>query len=223
MMIKNTEVFENMGELDRQALEEKIKEAEKKERKEMRKKQKEKLKKEKESFFSDFKKFITKGNVLDLAVAVVISTAFNAIVNGLVKYIITPFVTYFTSGVSIEEWEYVLRPEVLDAEGAVELAKISIQYGLWIQAIVDFLIIALSVFAAVRIIRKTERKLNEKEILKKEEEAAQKKAEEDAKAAEAKAAADAKAAEEQAIRDEFYANVREQAALLREIRDSVKK
>ena len=65
--------------------------------------------------------------------------------------------------------------------------------------------------------------LNEKEILKKEAEAAQKKAEEDAKAAEAKAAADAKAAEEQAIRDEFYANVREQAALLREIRDSVKK
>ena len=212
-----------MGELDKKAMDEKIQKAEKAEMKAKLKAKKEKLKKEKDSFFTDFKKFITKGNVLDLAVAVVISTAFNAIVNGLVKYIITPFVTYFTSGVSIEEWEYVLRPETLDAEGAVELAKISIQYGLWIQAIVDFLIIALSVFAAVRIIRKTERKLNEKEILKQEAEAAKKKAEEDAKAAEAKAAADAKAAAEQAIRDEFYANVREQAALLREIRDSVKK
>ena len=201
-----------MGELDKKALDEKIKAAEKKEKKELLKKQREKLKKERVSFFTDFKKFITKGNVLDLAVAVVISTAFNAIVNGLVKYIITPFVTYFTSGVSIEEWEYVLRPEVLDAEGAVELAKISIQYGLWLQAIVDFLIIALSVFAAVRLIRSTERKLNAKEIQKQEAEAAKKKAEEDAKAA-----------EEQAIRDEFYANVREQAALLREIRDSVKK
>ena len=149
-----------MGELDKKALEAKIKEAEKQEKKEMRRKQKEMLKKEKVSFFADFKKFITKGNVLDLAVAVVISTAFNAIVNGLVKYIITPFVTYFTSGVSIEEWEYILRSEVLDAEGAVEVAKISIQYGLWLQAIVDFLIIALSVFVAVRLIRKTERRLN---------------------------------------------------------------
>ena len=212
-----------MGEADKKAMEAKIKEAEKRERKELRKRQKELMKKEKVSFFADFKKFITKGNVLDLAVAVVISTAFNAIVNGLVKNIITPFVTYFTSGVSIDEWEYVLRPEVLDAEGAVEAAKISIQYGLWLQTIVDFLIIALSVFAAVRIIRKAERKLNAKEIAKQEAEAAQKKAEEDAKAAEAKAQADAAAAEEKAIRDEFYANIREQSELLRDIRASLKK
>ena len=212
-----------MGEADKKAMEAKIKEAEKRERKEFRKRQKELMKKEKVSFFADFKKFITKGNVLDLAVAVVISTAFNAIVNGLVKNIITPFVTYFTSGVSIDEWEYVLRSEVLDAEGAVEVAKISIQYGLWLQTIVDFLIIALSVFAAVRIIRKTERKLNAKEIAKQEAEAAQKKAEEDAKAAEAKAQADAAAAEEKAIRDEFYANIREQSELLRDICASLKK
>lgn len=212
-----------MGEADKKAMDAKIKEAEKRERKELRKRQRELMKKEKVSFFADFKKFITKGNVLDLAVAVVISTAFNAIVNGLVKNIITPFVTYFTSGVSIEEWEYVLRPEVLDAEGAVEAAKISIQYGLWLQTIVDFLIIALSVFAAVRIIRKAERKLNAKEIAKQEAEAAQKKAEEEAKAAEAKAQADAAAAEEKAIRDEFYANIREQSELLRDIRASLKK
>ena len=208
-----------MGELDKKAMNEKIAEGEKAERKALRKRQKELLKKEKVSFWADFKKFITKGNVLDLAVAVVISTAFNAIVNGLVKNIITPFVTYFTSGVSINEWEYILREEVLDAEGAVEVAKISIQYGLWLQTIVDFLIIALSVFAAVRLIRKAERKLNAKEIAKKEAEAAKKKADDDAKAAEAKAIADA----EKAARDEFYANVKEQSELLREIRESLKK
>ena len=212
-----------MGAADKKAMDEKIEAGQEKERKALLKRQKELLKKEKVSFFTDFKKFITKGNVLDLAVGMVIATAFNAIVNGLVKNIITPVVTYFTSGVSINEWEYVLREEVLDAEGAVELSKISIQYGLWLQAIVDFLIIALSVFVAVRIIRKAERKLNAREIAKKEAEEAKKKAEEDAKAAEAKAAADAAAAEEKAIRDEFYANVREQAALLREIRDNMKK
>lgn len=212
-----------MGEADKKEMEQKIKEAEKAERRALRKKQKELLKQERVSFFADFKKFITKGNVLDLAVAVVISTAFNAIVNGLVKNIITPFVTYFTSGVSIEEWEYVLREAVPATETAAEVTKISIQYGLWIQAIVDFFIIALSVFAAVRIIRKMERKLNAKEIAKKEAEEAKKKAEDDAKAAAAKAEADAKAAAEQAIRDEFYANIREQSALLRDIRESLKK
>ena len=212
-----------MGRADREALEEKIRKGEEKEMKEKIKQQKEKIKKERVSFFADFKKFITKGNVLDMAVAVVVATAFNAIVNGLVKYIITPLVTYFTSGVSINEWEYILRQEVLDAEGAVEVTKISIQYGLWLQAILDFFIIALSVFAAVRIIRKMERRLNAKEIARKEAEAAAKKAEEDAKAAAAAEAAAEKAAAEKAIQDEFYANIREQSALLREIKESLKK
>lgn len=212
-----------MGRADREALEEKIRKGEEREMKEKIKEKKAKIKKERVSFFSDFKKFITKGNVLDMAVAVVVATAFNAIVNGLVKQIITPLVTFFTSGVSINEWEYVLREEVLNAEGAVELSKISIQYGLWLQSILDFLIIAFTVFVLVRVIKGMERKLNAKEIAKKEAEAAALKAEADAKAAAEAAAAAEKAAAEQAIKDEFYANVREQAALLREIRDSVKK
>lgn len=212
-----------MGIADKRVIDQKIEEGEKAEKKALLKRQKELMKKEKISFFADFKKFITKGNVLDLAVGMVIATAFNAIVNGLVKNIITPCVTYFTSGVSINEWEYILREEVKNAEGVVEVTKISVQYGLWLQAIVDFFIIALSVFVAVRVIRKMERKLNAKEIAKKEAEAAAKKAEEDEKAAAAKAAADAKAAEEKAILDEFYANVREQSALLRDIREALKK
>ena len=212
-----------MGRADREALEEKIRKGEEREMKEKIKEKKEKIKKERISFFTDFKKFITKGNVLDMAVAVVVATAFNAIVNGLVKQIITPLVTYFTSGVSINEWEYVLREEVLNAEGAVEVSKISIQYGLWLQSILDFLIIAFTVFVLVRVIKGMERKLNAKEIAKKEAEAAAQKAEADAKAAVEAAAAAEKAAAEQAIKDEFYANVREQAALLREIRDSMKK
>lgn len=212
-----------MGRADREALEEKIRKGEEREMKEKIKEKKEKIKKERISFFTDFKKFITKGNVLDMAVAVVVATAFNAIVNGLVKQIITPLVTYFTSGVSINEWEYVLREEVLNAEGAVEVSKISIQYGLWLQSILDFLIIAFTVFVLVRVIKGMERKLNAKEIAKKEAEDAAQKAEADAKAAAEAAAAAEKAAAEQAIKDEFYANVREQAALLREIRDSMKK
>ena len=187
----------------------------------MRKKMEKGLKKMKQKgdgFFADFKKFITKGNVLDLAVAVVMATAFNAIVTGLVKYIITPLITYATSGVSINEWEWVIREASNNAAG-VEIPKISVQYGLFLQAILDFLIIAFCIFLALRIIRNAERKLNAKKIAEAEAEAAKKKAEEDAKAAEAKAAEEAKAATEA----EFYANVREQSALLREIRDAMGK
>ena len=212
-----------MGKADKEVIEKKIQDAENLEKKEKRKKTREKLKKERVSFMSDFKKFITKGNVLDMAVGVVIGTAFNAIVNGLVKQVITPFVTYFTSGVSIDEWKYVLKEEVLDLEGNVTSAEIASQYGLWIQSIIDFLIIAFTVFVMVRVIRNTERRLRAKELAEEAEAAAKKKAAEEEKAAAAKAEADAKAAAEKAALEEFYANVKEQSRLLREISESVKK
>ena len=172
-----------MGREDKDIIEERIREGEAEERREKRKKRRERMKKEQSSFFADFKKFITKGNVLDMAVAVVIANSFNAIVNGLVKNIITPIITSLTSGVSIEEWKWVLKEAVLDAEGVITEAEIAVSYGLWLQAIVDFFIIALSVFAAVRIIKGVEKKLKAKELAKAEEAAAAKKAEEDAKAA----------------------------------------
>ena len=211
-----------MGRLDKEALEEKIKEGEKEERKNRRKQKLEKIKKERVSFFADFKKFITKGNVLDMAVGVVIATAFNAIVNGLVKYVITPFITYLTSGKSIEEWEFILREASVDEAGA-EIAKISVQYGLWLQTIVDFLIIALSVFVAVRVIRGFERRLQAREIAQKEAEAAEKAALEAAKAEEAKLAEAQKAKAALAEKEDYLNNIREQSALLREIAASLKK
>ena len=203
-----------MGKLDQIAMEEKIRKGKEKEMKEKRKQTKEKIKKEKVSFFTDFKNFITKGNVLDLAVAVVISTAFNAIVTGLVKYIITPFITNLTSGQSIEEWSYILKEAEIDPI-TLEVIKpeIAIQYGLWIQTIVDFLIIAFSIFVVVRLIKNIERKMKAKEIAEQEAAAAKQ------KKADAKAAAEAAAAA-QAEKDalaEFYANVKEQTALLKDI------
>ncbi len=174
-------------------------------------------------FFADFKAFIMKGNVLDLAVAVVVGAAFNAITNGLVKNIITPVMTYFTSGVSIDEWEVVLKEAVLDEAGAVLTEKISIQYGLWLQTIIDFIIIAFSVFLVVRILRNAEKRMNAKKQAEEDAAAAAKKAEEDAAAAKAAEEAAAKAAEEKAIMDEYYANVREQAKLLREISEKLNK
>lgn len=208
-----------MGNKDQKVIEEKVVATEKEARKKEKQAWKEFKKKDRASFWADFKKFITRGNVIDMAVAVVVASAFNAIVNGLVKMIITPCVTYFTSGASIDEWSYILRHEVLDEAGAVVKSEIAIQYGLWLQTIIDFIIIAFSVFVFVRVINNTRKKLNWKEEMAKMESEAKKK-EADKVAADKVAAA---AAEKAAIEAEFYANVKEQAQLLREIKDILNK
>ena len=192
----------------------------KEEKKELIRQKREERKKS--GFWADFKKFITKGNVLDMAVGVVIGTAFNAIVNSLVKQVIMPFVTYLTKDFLQEGWQWTLVGETVSKDG-VKIDAIIVEYGEWFQTIIDFFIIAFTVFVVVRIIRGFERKLRSREIAQQEAIAAKKKAEEDAKAAEAKALADAKAAAEKAALEEFYANVKEQSRLLREISESVKK
>lgn len=183
--------------------------------KEKIKKVKEKVKKERVGFFAEFKQFITKGNVLDLAVAVVIGAAFGKITSGLVNYIITPLTTLFLGDIDLSSVKTVLRPEVLDAAGEVAKAEIALQWGLWIETIIDFLIIALCVFLMIRLVRKAEAKLNAKKIAAKAEADAKAKAEADAKAAEEAAKAEALKARE----DEFYANVKEQTKLLRKLAD----
>ena len=206
-----------MGEADKKALEQKIKDAEASAKEEERKKRKEKLKKDKDTFFTDFKKFITKGNVLDMAVGVVIGAAFSNIVNGLVKMIINPCIALIPGAGSMDEWKSVLKA----ADEAAGTAEVAILWGEWLQTIINFFIIAFCIFVAVRVIKKAERMMNAREIAKQEAAAKKKKEEEDAKAAAAKAAADKKAAEEKAIMDEYYANIREQSQLLREIKDAL--
>ena len=116
-----------------------------------KKKRKEKIKKKSSSFFADFKKFISKGNILDLAVAVVIGTAFNKIVTSLVNDIIKPLISLCTGGVSVEDWKWVITP------ATETTAEVALAYGTFIQAIIDFLIIALTIFIILRIIVNSQR------------------------------------------------------------------
>ena len=202
-----------MGKKDKEVMNAKIEAGLAEEKKAKKKELKKKLKAEKTSFFADFKKFITKGNVIDLAVAVVIGSSFNAITNGLVKFIINPCISILTGGISLEEWKTVLREEVLDAEGAVETAEVAILWGEWIQTIVQFFIIALSVFVFVRVIKKMTDTLRYKEI-EAQKAADAKKKEADAAAA---AAAAAVAAEKEAQLQAFYKNVEKQTELLEKL------
>ena len=97
-------------------------------------------------FWADFKKFITKGNIIDLAVAVVIGGAFNKIVTGLVNHIIMPLVGLAMGGLNVKDWKWVLKEAVLDETGAVVTAENAVLYGEFIQLILDFLIIAQSFY-----------------------------------------------------------------------------
>ena len=189
--------------------------------------------KKKSSFFKDFKAFITKGNILDLAVAVVIGGAFNAIITSLVNNIIMPLVGLFTGKASLADldvWikkpDYVPDPEtgldvIVEGTGAGH-----IQYGLFLQAIVNFLIIALTIFIMVRVIRSSQDRLAFREKAKAEE--ASKKAEEEAKlAAEEQAKADAVAAEAAAAKEAqlqaFYEANQKQTELLEKILEKINK
>ena len=104
--------------------------------------------------WKEFKTFIFRGNVMDLAIGVVIATAFTAIVNSLVKDIIMPCVGMLTAGVDFASLKVVLKAGVLDAAGEVVTPEVAIGYGIFINAIIQFLIIALVVFLVVKMINK---------------------------------------------------------------------
>ena len=119
-------------------------------------------------FMAEFKQFIARGNVIDMAVGVIIGGAFGKISTSLVNDVIMPAVSMLMGGVDFTAWKIVLKEAVVDAEGAIDPAtEVAIKYGNLIAVIVDFLIIALSVFCMVKVINKMREKA---EALKKKEE-----------------------------------------------------
>ncbi|MBE6538146.1 MAG: large-conductance mechanosensitive channel protein MscL [Ruminococcaceae bacterium] len=117
----------------------------------------------KSTFFKDFKEFIAKGNVVDLAVGVVIGGAFKDIVNALVNNIIMPLIGLVTGGASVADLKWVITAAELDAEGNVLVAENALLYGAFIQTIIDFLIIALCIFTVLRVMMKLKSLTEKKE------------------------------------------------------------
>ncbi len=116
-------------------------------------------------FAGEFKKFITRGNVIDLAVGVVIGSAFTGIVNSLVNNIIMPLVSLLTAGLSFNEWFIALDGKDYESLAAATAAKAAVlSYGTFIGAVLNFLIVSFVIFLFVRVINHI------KDIGKKEEE-----------------------------------------------------
>lgn len=125
-------------------------------------------KKDKFKLAKEFKTFISRGNVLDMAVGLIIGSAFTAIVNSLVGDLLMPVLGLLTGKMDFSQLKLVLQPaveEVVDeATGEVvtpAVAEISLNYGAFIQSIISFLLIALAVFILVKFISKLHRKKKE--------------------------------------------------------------
>ena len=212
---------ETMGKEDQEVLDAKIAEGEKR----VKKAKREKRKKQAESFWGDFKKFITRGNIVDMAIGVIVASAFTAIVTSLSNQIIKPIVNWLLALIlgqnSLSEIYTFLKRVNLE-DGTADLANsIYIDWGAFTNAILNFLIIAMCLFIILRIVTKAQKKftetVNASKLAAEKAEAEKKEAEEKAAAAE-KAAAEAKAAAEKAeIERQFYENVRRQTELLEKI------
>ncbi len=106
---------------------------------------------------SEFKEFALRGNVIDLAIGVVIGGAFGKIVTSLVNDLIMPGVSYVIGTSSFKSLSAILRPAVLDAEGKETVPALLLNYGTFIQTIIDFAIIAFVIFMVVKAINKLRR------------------------------------------------------------------
>ena len=105
-------------------------------------------------FFKEFKEFAVKGNVMDMAVGVVIGGAFGKIVTSLVSDIIMPLIGAATGGLNFTEWKWVIR----EANEELGVTELSMTWGNFIQVIFDFIIIAFCIFLVVKGINRLKKK-----------------------------------------------------------------
>lgn len=108
-------------------------------------------------FFEEFKAFAMRGNVVDLAVGMIIGSAFGKITSSLVNDVIMPAVSILLGGVDFSDWKIILKQAVIE-NGEEVAAAISINYGTFISTILDFIILAFAIFCMVKAINKLHKK-----------------------------------------------------------------
>jgi large conductance mechanosensitive channel len=109
------------------------------------------------SFFREFKNFAIKGNMVDMAIGIIIGTAFNNVVNVMVKKVITPPLLLMTNQLNFDQQKYMLR------EAGNGMDEIAIGYGQLVESLIDFLIIALTIFVVVKMMNRFQSKADNPE------------------------------------------------------------
>lgn len=106
-------------------------------------------------FIAEFKEFVSRGNVVDMAVGVVVGTAFTGIVNSLVKEVIMPFMGWIMGGIDFSDRKIILKA------ATEEIPEVAILYGNFINQVINFFILAFVVFTVVKILNRFKRKKEE--------------------------------------------------------------
>ena len=104
-------------------------------------------------FLTEFKEFAMKGNVVDMAVGVVIGAAFGKIVSSLVDDLIMPLVGVATGGINFTDYKIVLQKAVMDGTEIIK-PEVTLNWGTWVQTIVNFLIVAFCIFVAIKFMNR---------------------------------------------------------------------
>ena len=118
---------------------------------------------ENEKFFEEFKKFIMRGNVLDMAVGVIVAGAFGKITTSLVNDLFMPFISWIFGARDMTALNVIVRPEIVNEAGEVTQAAITLGFGTFVATIIDFLLIAFVVFLVVKLMNTAKDKLAKKE------------------------------------------------------------
>ena len=106
----------------------------------------------------EFKEFITGGNVIEFAVAVIMAGAIGQVVNGFVNLIIMPVVGHFSGGMDFKDMKIILSEATMDAAGKVEKAENAIMYGEWINTIINLIIVGFVMFLMIKSYNKMKAK-----------------------------------------------------------------
>ena len=102
------------------------------------------------SFFKEFKEFAVKGNMMDMAIGIIIGAAFNKVIDVLVKQVIMPPLSLLSGQISLENKRWILKDATIDSSGAIITEEIAINYGLLFEAFLDFLIVGFTIFIVVK-------------------------------------------------------------------------
>nr|WP_321237544.1 large conductance mechanosensitive channel protein MscL [uncultured Psychroserpens sp.] len=101
-------------------------------------------------FLKEFKEFAVKGNMMDMAIGIIIGAAFNKVIDVLVKKIFMPPLSLMTDGLNFQDKKWVLRDAVTNTQGDVTVQEVAIEYGVLFETTLDFLIVGLTVFIVVK-------------------------------------------------------------------------
>ena len=101
-------------------------------------------------FLKEFKEFAVKGNMMDMAIGIIIGAAFNKVIDVLVKKVFMPPLSLMTDGLEFQDKKYVLREAVVSSEGETTVKEVAIEYGILFETFLDFLIVGLTVFIVVK-------------------------------------------------------------------------